>query len=81
MFENANLHGMSAKTSALGLSQGIFRAAYREVRKAINVHDADNDYKHYRHTEQLPDYVLAFMDGDFVDEGIWRGMSQSMLKS
>ena len=70
MFENADLRGISAKTSALGLSQGIFRAAYREVRKAINVNDADNDYIHYRRTKQLPDYVLAFMNGDFVDEGI-----------
>ena len=43
--------------------QQEFRAAYREIRRAINVEDADSAYTHYRHTKQLPDYVLAFMDG------------------
>ncbi len=48
--------------------QQAFRAAYRDVRKAINVEDADRHYMHYRHTSELPDYVLAYMDGSLATE-------------
>ena len=48
-----------------------FRAAYRDVRRAINNEDAERHYMHYLRTKQLPDYVLAFMNGDVATDGVW----------